>query len=114
MNDPLTNATPRMTATVDRTSLLLWARRLRQATRSTSDLATGGVESLHAVEHALGGRLLHRVHDATVGEEEHPVGERRRVGVVGDHDDGLAEVGDGATQEAEHLGAGAGVEVSGR
>ena len=33
--------------------------------------------------------------------------------VVGDHHDGLAQLVDGAAQEAEDLGAGAGVEVAG-
>ena len=36
------------------------------------------------------------------------------AGVVGDHDDGLAELVDGAAEQAQHLAAGARVEVARR
>ena len=52
--------------------------------------------------------------DLAVGEEEHAVGDRRGVRVVGDHHGRLAEVGDHAAQEREDLAAGARVEVAGR
>ena len=63
---------------------------------------------------AVGGRFEHLVDDLPVGEEDHPVGVGGGVGVVGDHDDGLAELAHRVAQETEHLGAGAGVEVAGR
>ncbi len=46
------------------------------------------------------------VHHVPVGQEDHPVGEGRPPGVVGDHDDGLVELGDRAAQEGQHLGGG--------
>ena len=46
--------------------------------------------------------------------KHHAVGVRGRDRVVGDHDDGLAELADAVAQQAEHLRAGAGVEVAGR
>ena len=49
-----------------------------------------------------------------VGQQHHPVGVRGRGRVVGDHDDGLAQLADRVAQERQHLGAGAGVEVAGR
>ena len=54
------------------------------------------------------------VGDAPVGEHEQPVGVGRGAGVVGDHDDRLAVLVDGAAQQREHLGGGVGVQVAGR
>ena len=65
------------------------------------------------VEHRLGGRVAQFVDDRAVGEEDDPVGVGGGVRVVGDHDDGLAELAHRVAQEAEHLGAGARVEVAG-
>ena len=70
-------------------------------------------EALHAVEDLLGGGLGQLVDDLAVGEEQHPVGVGRGHRVVGDHHDGLAEVGHGLAHEAEDLGAGPRVEVAG-
>ena len=52
--------------------------------------------------------------DVAVGEEQHAVGDRRGVRVMGDHDGGLAERVDRAAQQREDLAAGRGVEVAGR
>ena len=62
----------------------------------------------------FGRRLGHLVDDAAVTEEDHAVGVRRRVGVVGDHDDRLAVLADRPAEEVEDLGTGPGVEVSRR
>ena len=75
--------------------------------------APRGVEALQEVEDALRGRRDHVADDLAVGEEDHAVGVRRRHRVVGDHDDRLAHVVDGAAQERQHLRAGARVEVAG-
>ena len=69
---------------------------------------------LHVVEHGVGGRLEHLVDDVAVGQEQDPVGVAGGGRVVGDHDDGLAEFLDRLAQEAEQLGAGRGVERTGR
>ena len=47
----------------------------------------------------LGGRVVQLVDDAAVGEEHDAVGVRRGDRVVGDHDDGLAHVVDGARRK---------------
>ena len=65
------------------------------------------------LEHALGGRVGHRVDDPAVGQEHDGVGVGGGDGVVGDHHDGLAHVVDGPPHEAEDLGAAARVEVAG-
>ena len=49
-----------------------------------------------------------------VGQDQHPVGVRRRDRVVADHDDGLAVLADRRAQQPEHLARAAGVEVAGR
>ena len=53
------------------------------------------------------------VDDLAVGQEDDPVGVGRPAGVVGDHDDGLAELGHRPAQERQHLGRGVGVQVPG-
>ena len=62
----------------------------------------------------FGGRAAHLVDDPAVGQEHHPVGVAGRARVVGDDHDGLAELVHRAAQDAQHLAAGAGVEVAGR
>ena len=62
---------------------------------------------------AVGGRVVQFADHRAVGEEDDAVGVGGRVRVVGHHDDGLAERADRVAQEAEHLGAGARVEVAG-
>ena len=59
------------------------------------------------------GGMTDVVDDAPVGKEQRPVGIRGRDGVVGDHDDGLAELVDRPAQEAEHLGGTHGVQIAG-
>ncbi len=51
--------------------------------------------------------------DAAVDQEDDPVGVGCGTGVVGDHDDGLAQVVDGLAHEVEDLAARRGVEVAG-
>ena len=53
------------------------------------------------------------VDDVAVGQEDDPVGVGRPVGVVGHHDDRLAELGHRPPQERQHLGGGVRVEVAG-
>ena len=43
------------------------------------------------------------VHDPSVGQQQQAVGEGGRVGVVGDHHDGLPEVVHGVAQQREHV-----------
>jgi hypothetical protein len=71
------------------------------------------LEALHPIEDRRGGRREDLIDDASVDEEEHPVGVRRRDRVVGDHHDALPEVVDGVPQERQDLHAGSGVEVAG-
>ena len=47
-----------------------------------------------------------------VGEEDHPVGVGRPAGIVGDHDDGLAELAHRPAQERQHLRRGVRVQVA--
>ena len=71
------------------------------------------LESTHVVEHGIGGRIGQLVGDATIGEEDHAVGVAGGDRVVGDHDDGLAELANGVPHEREDLRAGGAVEVAG-
>ena len=94
--------------------------RCRQAALAGPEAVEGDVEHrcqlsevLHAVEDAVGGGVGHRVDDAAVREEQHGVGVAGGDGVVGDHDDRLAELVDGVAHEGEDLAAGAAVEVAG-
>ena len=61
---------------------------------------------LHVVEDRVGGGSVHLVDDVAVGEEQHAVGVGGRGRVVGDHDDGLAELTDRLLQEASSSCAG--------
>ena len=65
-----------------------------------------------ALEHRVRRRVGELVDDLAVGEEDDPVGVRRPAGVVGDHDDGLAELGHRPAQERQHLGRRVRVEVA--
>src|SRR4051794_9315025 len=108
---PARNATPRKTAKNVPMSRRLCAHSAAKVSLTmTSPLLP---ERLHPVEHPLRGRGLHPVDDPAVGEEDHLVGVAGGDRVVRDHDDRLAEHPGGALQEAEDLGAGAGVEVAG-
>jgi hypothetical protein len=72
-----------------------------------------GVEGGHPVQHGLRRRPGQLPGDPPVGEEDDPVGVAGRHGVVGDHDDRLAELPDTAAEQIQHLRAGPGVEVPG-
>ena len=54
------------------------------------------------------------VDDLAVAQDDDPPGHGRRLGVVGDHDDRLAELVDRVAQQAEHLLGGVRVQVAGR
>src|SRR5687767_13653739 len=86
---PLMKATPRTTARPVARRRSLWAARLRSAVRNIS-VSKG----LPAVQDPLGGGFGHLVHDPAVGQEHDAVRVGGRAGVVGDHDDRLAQVAD--------------------
>src|SRR5690606_34427728 len=71
------------------------------------------LQHLQAIQDGVGGGVGEFVDDLAVGEEDDAVGVGGGDGVVGDHDDGLAEGLDAVAQEGEDFGAGAGVEVAG-
>src|ERR671936_1365888 len=82
-----------------------------RATPSTIAVAVSAVRSLRAprplsVRASTGsgghGRLA-VLDDAPVGEHHRAVGDRGGVGVVGDHDHGLAVVVDGGAQEGQDV-----------
>src|SRR3954453_19152678 len=98
---------PMTTARKVPTSRRLWATRLRSVTFSTTSVS----ECLQAIEHLVGGGFGHRVDDATVLQEQRPIGVTRGDGIVRDHHDRLAEVADRPPHEREDLGARARVEV---
>ena len=81
-------ATPSTTDSAVSDSRSLWASRLLYGPFSTSSVA----QALHAVEDGSARRIGHLVDDATVGEEDDPVGVAGRDRVVGHHDDRLAEL----------------------
>ena len=102
MNAPDTKATPRMIAKAVSSTRNLRARTPRTVSRRTGDAIASG-QALHSVEHPLGRRFADLVDNLAVGEEDDTVGVRRRIRVVGDHHDRLAELGDGPTHEAENV-----------
>src|SRR4051794_880480 len=107
---PATNATPSaMDSDVSR-SRSLCAVSPRIATRNIGSAP----QVLHVVENAGGGRVVHLVDHAAVGEEQDVVGVRRSDRVVRAHHDGLAELTRGPLQEAQQLGRGVRVESTGR
>ena len=65
----------------------------------------GGVKMLEPIQDLLGGRLLDLPDDAAVREEQHPVGVRGSLRVVGDHHDRLSMVANRVAEEAEDLRA---------
>ena len=75
------------------------------ATPSTTAIAVSAVRSLRVARLRSVSRVMPRratrpvVDDAPVGELDDAVGDVGGVGVVGDHDDGLAELVDGAAQQ---------------
>src|SRR4051794_16567189 len=107
-NVPATKATPSTTANPVRTVRSLRAQRPFSAILSTS------VGRPQQLDDGVGGGLLRVVDDLTVAQDDDPVGDGRRVRVVGDHDHGLAEVVDRVAQQAEDLVGGLRVQVAGR
>src|SRR6476660_6005044 len=95
---PARNATPTSTAVN-----MPARRRLRLHRSLTITWLMSVSEGLHALEHARGGRGGHQVDDAAVGEEHDLVGVARRVRVVSDHHDGLAQRVDRVAHEAEDV-----------
>ena len=73
-----------------------------------------GVELEHPVRDGGGGGVRDLLDDAAVGEEHDAVGVSGGQGVVGDHDDGLAEVVAGVAEEPQQRLSVPGVEVAGR
>src|SRR6478735_6726686 len=134
ISEPATNATPSTIANVLSSSRTLRPSRLLRAVliirgpRGSVGCRSGAGEArsfvgwssrvlghpVHDLEHLLAGRRAQLVDHATVGEEDDPVGVGRRHRVVGDHHDRLPVLVDAATQQLEHLGTGARVEVAGR
>src|SRR5690349_4976067 len=116
-NVPATNATPSTIANALMPSRSLCAARPFSVALSIFSalrrVVARCLEVLHLLEHPVRGGFEHLVDDPAVGQEKNPVGVPGRVRVMGDHHHGLAELGDRATKEAEHLGAGDGIEVAG-
>src|SRR3546814_7738458 len=71
-------------------------------------------ELLHLGQDLIAVGVAQLVDDLAVGEENDAVGPGCGDRVVGDHDDGLPVLVDAAAEQLQHLGARAGVEVSGR
>ena len=72
-----------------RARMLLRAMRLVEPAMSVSQV-------LHALEDLVRGRIDQFAVELPVGDEHHAVGVRGGVRIVGDHDDGLAELADRA------------------
>src|SRR6478609_7881792 len=103
---PTTKATPITTAKPVRTDRSLRESRPRSATLvigtpcctrvgGGGDEAGSSCDRLHQVEHALGVLARAVVDDLPVAQDHDAVGDRRRLGVVGNHDHRLAELVDG-------------------
>src|SRR5207245_646274 len=91
-NVPATKPTPRMIDIEVSSSRNLCAS---SPLRVTSHMPRSVPEFLHAVEDLVGCGFGHLVDDLAVDEEDHPLGAAGTDGVVGDHDDRLAELVDG-------------------
>src|ERR1700722_2684382 len=105
---PEMKVTPRTMARAVSASRSLWAIRPLTVT-----LHTSAAQLLHLLEDGVRGGRQELVHHLAVGQEDHPVGEGRPPGVVGDHDDRLVELGDRAPEEREHLHGRVRVEIAG-
>src|SRR5689334_5497720 len=100
MNVPVMNDTPSTMATSVDTILRLCSQRERSVTLRTGSEVP---ERLHAVDDLRGAGLEELADDVAVGQEEHPVGVGRRHRVVGDHHDGLAQLANCLSHEAQDL-----------
>src|SRR5215469_5231832 len=108
---PAIRPVPRATASAVIARRAPWPRRLANMVRNTS--VTPWLEGGHPVQDGLGCGLVEPAGDPPVGEEDNPVGVAGGRRVVGDHDDGLAELAHAAAEQVQDLRAGAGVEVAG-
>src|SRR5437879_2593821 len=107
---PDMNETPSITARAVSAKRSLWASSPLIVTRRTVLLA----DVFHVVDDGLGRRALELVDDFPVGEEDDAIGIAGGDGIVGDHHDRLAQIGDGLAHELEDLRARLRVEVAGR
>src|SRR5215467_7164754 len=110
---PAIRPVPRATASAVMASRTQWPRRLAKMVRNMSVTPQGRVEGGHPVQDVLRGGPVQPAGDPPVGEKDDPVGVARGRRVVGDHDDGLAELAHAAAEQVQDLRAGAGVEVAG-
>src|SRR5499427_921925 len=108
---PAIRPVPRATASAVIASRAPWLRRLANMVRNMS--VTPWLEGGHPVQDGLRCGLVEPAGDPPVGEEDNPVGVAGSHRVVGDHDDGLAELAHAAAQQVQDLRAGAGVKVAG-
>ena len=106
---PLTIETPMTTASAVSSARTLRPARPLSATRDHRPLTSSSVSRISCAR----GRA-EVADDVAVGEEQHAVGDRRGVRVVGDHHGRLAERVDRVAQQREDLAAGRRVEVAGR
>ena len=104
---------PRATASAVMASRTGGCAGLRTQCAASSVSFQGRVKGSHPIQHGLRRRPRQLSSDPPVGEEDDPVGVAGRCRVVGDHDDGLAELPHRPAQEAQHLGAGPRVQVAG-
>src|SRR3954447_12683340 len=95
---PAMKATPSSTA-----RLVVSTRSLRARSPAMVVFSIGALlpELLQAVEHPLGRRVRHLVDDPAVVEEHDAAGVGGRHRIVGDHDDRLAQLLDGAAHERQ-------------
>src|ERR1700716_3020921 len=107
---PDMNETPSLTPRAVSAKRSLWASRPLIVTRRTVLLA----DVFHVVDDGLGRRALELVDDLPVGEEDDAIGIAGGDGVVGDHHERLAPIGDRLAHELEDLSTCLGVEVAGR
>src|SRR5437879_1648433 len=110
---PLTIATPSTIAIA-----VSAARSLRPSSPlSATPINAPALPSLQCaydLEHVRGARRVEPPDDLAVGEEQHPVGDRRAARVVGDHHYRLLVGLRGDAQEVKDLAAGLRIEVAGR
>src|SRR5580704_3195837 len=107
-NVPEMNVTPSTMAMPVSSRRSLWASRPLIVTFHTSV-----PQLLHVLQDRIGGGGGELPHDLAVGEEDDAVGEGGAAWIVGDHHDGLVELGHRPTQEAQHFRRRVRVEVAG-
>jgi hypothetical protein len=70
-------------------------------------------ETLHTVKNKFSSRIVDFVNDFSISQKDHAVGVSSSDGIVGDHHDGLVQVGDGVLHECQNFGTSFAVKVSG-